>query len=336
MTPSINDLRHIVENTLVPHSAFVEASTRIEQCMRYAIDSPEPICLAIVGESRTGKSRVLEEYWSMHPPYRAEEGLIVPVLSIKTPSKPTVKGMVEYMLQKMGDPRFDSGTENAKTIRLKRLMKNAQTHQLFLDEFQHFYDKGLRSVMHHIADWLKILVDDSKVGLIVSGLPSCMAVLEQNEQLAGRFSAPVVMPRFDWANAQHREEFVGILGAFQNSIGQHFDIPRLDQEEMAFRCYCATGGLIGYLSKFLRQVVWNAVDSKKKVITLNDLRLAHKISIWDREIASKSINPFAKQFSSTYSEELLIGAREIGRPIAPISKSRTRNSSPRNNQLAKA
>lgn len=325
----MDSLRHIVENTLVPHSAFVEASTRIEQCMRYAVDSPEPVCLAIVGESRTGKTRVLEEYASKYSPVRTKEGLSIPILAVKSPSKPTVKGMAELMLQIMGDPRFDSGTENAKTIRLKRLMKNAGTYQIVLDEFQHFYDKGLRGVMHHMADWLKILVDDTKAALIVSGLPSCMAVLEQNEQLAGRFFAPVVMPRFDWTNAEHREEFMGILGAFQESIGSHFDIPRLDHEEMGFRCYCATGGLIGYLSKFLRSAVWNAIDTNKKIITLDDFRLAHKSAVWSCEQISNNLSPFSRKFEATFAEELIAQAREIGLPRTQVAVSRSKNSTPR-------
>jgi len=325
----MNNTKDLIAHTLVPHSAFLEASARVEQCMRYAIDSPEPICLAIIGESRTGKSRVIEEHCAKFPSYRTEEGLIVPILEVKTPSKPTVKGMVEYMLQKMGDPRFDRGTEIAKTIRLKKLMKNAGTNQIVLDEFQHFYDKGLRGVMHHIADWLKILVDDTKVALLVSGLPSCMAVLEQNEQLAGRFFAPVVMPRFDWSNASQREEFIGILGAFQDSLGHHFDIPRLDNEEMAFRCYCASGGLIGYLCNIFRQAVWSAIDEGRATIDLDNLRVAHIAAIWTFGSTSHSLSPFCRKFQGTFSEELIAQAREIGLPRAAVSMARSRNATAR-------
>lgn len=325
----MGSIRNLIEHTLVPHTAFMNASSRIEQCMRYAVDSPEPICLAIVGESRTGKSRVIEEHCAKFPRHRTEEGLIVPILNVMTPSKPTVKGMVEHMLQKMGDPRFDRGTEIAKTIRLKRLMSNAGTIQIVLDEFQHFYDKGLRGVMHHMADWLKILVSDTKVALLVSGLPSCMAVLEQNEQLAGRFFAPVVMPRFDWQNTQHREEFIGILGAFQDSIGLHFDIPRLDHEEVAFRCYCASGGLMGYLINFLRQAVWNAIDANKKIITLDDLMVAHIASVWSSEETPNSLSPFSRKFQVTFSEELLTRAREIGQPRTPVRVPRSGNRIPK-------
>ena len=324
----MNDLRCIVEHTLVPHAAFAEANARIEQCIRYAVNSSEPIFLAIVGESRTGKSRLLEEHCSRYPTTRTKEGSIVPILSIKTPSKPTVKGMVGLMLEEMGDQRFDFGTENAKTIRLKTLMRNAGTIMIVLDEFQHFHDKGLHAVMHHMADWLKILADDTKAAVAVSGLESCLAVLEQNEQLAGRFLAPVVMPRFDWANTDHRAEFVAILATFYRSIALHFDMPNIGEEEMAFRCYCATGGLIGYLSKFLRQAVWNAIDSNKKKITLSDLRTAHQASVWNREGTLGSLSPFSNRFEVAFSDELLAKAREIGQLSSSIIVPRSKKLGP--------
>jgi len=320
----MNNLRHIVENTLVPHSAYIEASTRIAQCMKYSVDSPEAVCIALIGQSRTGKSRVLEEFCSQYMAVRTNEGLSIPILTVKTPSKPTVKGLVEIMLRAMGDPRCDSGTENAKTNRLKVLMKNAGTLMVIIDEFQHFYDKGLHAVMHHVADWLKILVDDTKCALVVAGLPSCSAVLDQNEQLAGRFFAPIILPRFNWENSDHREEFIGILGAFQDSIGQHFDIPRLDQDEMAFRCYCATGGLIGYLSYFLRHAVWNAIDANSKVISLKDLGVAQSASVWVSEGIVRGINPFSSKFQIASSAEHLLKAQEIGRPSPPIPVRRAR------------
>src|SRR5690554_3812150 len=143
----MNNVRNIVENTLVPHTAFERARTRLEQCFDYAQTASEPICIALVGESRTGKSRVLEECYASHPSIRDSEGLNTPILRVKTPSKPTVKGLAELMLRAMGDPRFDAGTENAKTIRLQTLMEHSNTRMVMIDEFQHFYDKGSHKVM---------------------------------------------------------------------------------------------------------------------------------------------------------------------------------------------
>ena len=320
----MDERQRIIENTLVPHTAFNEALVRMTQCFKYANGSTEPICTAIVGEARTGKTRVMEEFRLIHPIVRHNEGLYVPILYVKTPSKPTVKSLVELLLQALKDPKFHIGTENNKTMRLFMLMQRTGTRMIMIDEFQHFYDKGLRAVMHHVADWLKIFVDDSKISLVVGGLPSCQAVLDQNEQLAGRFLSRVEMPRFDWNNLEHRAEFMDILEAFQESIGKYFDLPNLDSDEMAFRCYCATGGLMGYLTKFLRQLVWDAIDEDRKIISLDNFEAAHCASVWDTNKISGVANPFSKFFKLSPSPETLEKISLIGKAVVESSAPRWR------------
>lgn len=319
------NLRTIIETTLIPHTAFENALLRLEQCFNYANGTLEPICIALVGESRTGKSRALEECFLRHPRVRQLAGLNNPILRVKIPSKPTVKGLAELMLRALGDPKAHTGSENTKTMRLQSMMASTGVLMVMLDEFQHFYDKGSHKVMHHVADWLKILVEDAKVALIVAGLPSCRAVIDQNEQLAGRFLSPLFMPRFDWLNSSDREEFIAILGAFQESMGQHFDLPVLDGPEMAFRCYCGTGGLIGYLSKFLRQAVWNALDADTKIITLSELLQAHDQSVWAKDGPIGLPNPFDKSFSTSVTDDLVARIKRIGTPVeaGPVLRRRT-------------
>lgn len=317
--------RTIVESTLVPHTAFEEATQRLEQCFSYADGASEPICIAVVGESRTGKSRALEECFMRHPQFRNRDGLTTPILRVKTPSKPTVKSLVELMLRALKDPKAHVGSENTKTARLLTLMSESGVKMVMIDEFQHFYDKGSHKVMHHVADWLKILVDDAKVALVVAGLPTCRAVIDQNEQLAGRFLSPVYMPRFDWHDAEQREEFIAILGAFQESIGETFELPDFTGDEMAFRFYCGTGGLIGYLSKFLRQAVWNAIDSNSKLIDLPALLHAHSLSVWAKDGPTGLPSPFDRRFSTTVTDDLLARVTKIGVPAEEVRLPRSRS-----------
>ena len=93
-----------VDQILVPHLVFNKAKERIETHLMAAQHYHEPICIAIIGDSRAGKSRLLECVTKEHPKTRTAEGAIIPVLSIKTPAKPTVKGLVEIMLREIGDP----------------------------------------------------------------------------------------------------------------------------------------------------------------------------------------------------------------------------------------
>lgn len=319
----MSSLKNIVETTLVPHTAFADALERIEQCFRYSDGSSEPICLALIGESRAGKSRALEEGECKHPRMRTADGLEVPILKVKTPSKPTVKGLAEVMLRTLGDPKWASrGTENEKTNRLQTLMQNTGTKMVMIDEFQHVYDKGSQKVAHHVADWLKILVDDCHVALVVAGLKTCTAILDQNEQLAGRFLSPVHIPRFNWLDDDDRSEFIAILSAFHESIGAHFDLPRLDNEDMAFRCYCAAGGLIGHITKTLRQSVWDALDKGTRVIRLEELERAHSLAVWEKHGLTDIKSPFCRTFSLEPTLDLVakvqtIGTRSEGNCITP-------------------
>lgn len=302
---------NLVDQILVPHTALQEAMARIGQCYQAAQASTEPICIALIGESRTGKSRVLEDFESKYPKIRFDDGLRVPILRVRTPSSPSAKGLAEVTLRALGDPSAGKGTETNMTARLIGLLKATETKMIMIDEFQHFYDKQSHKVMHHVADWLKLVVDESQVALVVSGLPSCQAVLNQNEQLAGRFLAPIHMPRFDWRNGNLREEFIAILGAFQEGLSE-YDFPKLDSDTMAFRFYCATGGLMGYVAKILRQAIWNAIDADTKVITIEALARAHFLSVYADEKAGDLPLAFDRSFIVTPTETLLQRVQLIG------------------------
>lgn len=316
----------LVEQIFVPHTAVENAISRIDQCYKATETSSEPICIALIGPTRSGKSRALEYKAKKHPKTRLDDGLRVPILSVRTPSNPTTKGLAEVMLRAIGDPNPGKGSETNMTNRLITLLGVAETRMMMVDEFQHFYDKKSHKVMHHVADWLKLVVDESHVALVVSGLPSCQAVLNQNEQLAGRFMSPIQMPRFDWINQDLRDEFIGILGCFQEGLA-HFDMPQLNNDEMAFRFYCASGGLIGYVAKILRQAVWNAIDANRNNISLDDLSTAHMMSVYVDEKSKDLPLSFNREFSVQVNEVLLQRVNAIGTTspeVFPKRESQTR------------
>ena len=307
-----------LDGILVHHSKFEEAIRRIEQCYTYAQQPSEPVCMALIGESRTGKSRALETYLLKHPPTRLSDGMHVPILLVKAPSRPTVKGLAEVMLDKLSAPDPEHGTENERTRRLKVLMQGTQTRMIMIDEFQHFYDKGTKLIIHHVTDWLKILVDDLKCALVVAGLPSCRIVIDQNEQLAGRFLAPVHLSRFRWNDSGEREDFRAILREFHDDLRHKFRIPEFHSEGMAFRFWCATGGLIGYVTKLLRTAVCNAADEKRREITLEHLNRAHEQSMWLEPGGQEIPKAFDRSFKLEMTSNVVQQALHIGTVVTPL------------------
>jgi hypothetical protein len=317
---AINDL---VASTLVPHTAFNIARAQVEQAFKYASGAAEPTCIALIGESRTGKSRVLEDVFNDHRKLRKPEGSKVPILHVYTPSKPSVKSLAGLLLKTIGDPHWDKDSENTKTARLMTLMAAAETKMMMIDEFQHFQDKGTAKIAHHVADWLKVLVDECSLSLVVAGIPTCREVINCNEQLAGRFNAPILMPRFNWGVEENREEFMAIMGAFHSSLSQHFELPELDTEEMSFRFWMATGGLIGYLTHLLRKAVRNAIDNNSRDIGMEQFAIARQQALWQANPDNLIINPFDRAFPQCNSAMINIGL-QIGTQNNTAIKTRKR------------
>lgn len=307
----INTKKVGVDSILVPHAIYQSAYDRIEQQIEADKRYSEPTCLALLGESRSGKSRLIKSLAQNYPEQVTKEGKHVPLLRIETPAKPTVKGLVETMLYTLGDPMWAKrGSEVEKTQRLYEILKRTKTHAIVIDEFQHFYDKASHKVQHHLSDWLKIFVDRTGLCVIVVGLKNAMAVINQNQQLRGRFHAPIQMRRFEWTDKADQRDFRACLNAYQQALSR-YDMPDLAHNEMALRFYCATGGLIGYVAKIMQEVCSTADRKSSKAIRLKDFASAFDVVIWDHGMF-KLNNPFDSDFGKVNNQGFLDQAHRIG------------------------
>ena len=230
----LKNLKKKLASIVIRHHAVDEGLDRLERAFLRASGGVDFRGVAIVGESGTGKTRLLSHFANMHPRLRTPQGLEVPVLMLPVPAKPTPKGLVETILAELGDPIPEKGTERSKTDRVITLFRAARVKMLLLDEFQHFVDQGTDRVQHHVADWLKTLIDRANVALGISGLLRCLAVMEKNDQLKRRLQAPVHLPKFDWTDPGDRDEFRSVLAALQSQMNP-LRVPDLSSQEMSFR-----------------------------------------------------------------------------------------------------
>jgi hypothetical protein len=308
----------LFDNVTIPHDAFIAAEERLQEMWEYIeAGGLEPGGFALMGDSRTGKSLIADRFVTAHPPTRTEDGIEVPVVLANVPGNPSVKGLAGVLLNKLGAHDKPGDSETFKTIKLIRLFKECKVRILYLEEFQHFADRGGKKTHTAVTDWLKNFIGETKVGLVISGLPHLQTVIRADPQLPGRFEAPVYVPRFHWENATLQDQWRNIVKAFDKVIRAHFDLPRLASTDLSFRLYLATGGLIGYLKLTLRRAVFNAIRKKLKVITLQDLCAAHIQAIWREQLDAKHAtgeSPLSPDFDATPSKELLAAARAIGEP----------------------
>jgi hypothetical protein len=298
-----------LDNALLNHRSFTRALACVDQVARVAKRYSDAEVGVLLGESRAGKTRVLEIVEGKWPESRENGQAIMPILRIKISRKPTTKGVITQLLEKLGDPFYNSrGTETVKLLALMSYLKKLQVRVIMLDEFQHFVsERG--DINFEIADLFKLIVDEAKVSLVLAGLPEARSVIDANEQLAGRSLNPVYLGRFNWMNDKSRAEFIQVVVGYANALAP-LAFPDFNNEEWGFRWYCATGGLIGYVAKIFRTIVNFLAQSNRSSISLQDLELAHEYAVYTR--SAPTIRPFSENFNPVVSAESLSHAKSVG------------------------
>lgn len=299
----------LVKRIIVPHAAYDAVNQQLDQLYHFAQLGSAGEGLAILGESRTGKSTLLEQFEEKHPAVRNQNGMHIEALRVSVPVAPTTRMLASEMLFAFHAPDWDQGNVRQMTRRLTVLIEKCGTRIVIIDEFNHFYDRGRNKIMFNVADWLKQLIEETHTTLVISGLPTCEMIISSNEQLAGRFLAPIHLPRFDWSDSYMREQFKGIISTFHQSLASLYQIPAFS-EDMAFRFYCATGGLIGYVGNLLSQAERNAIYRHQDSISLADLHTAHMEAVWKKEVIIGLPLPFLPDFAFGEVDASLV--RRIG------------------------
>lgn len=314
-TNSVGIDRRMVNDIVIKHDVFNRMLTRMEALWRDA-QARIPIVAPFIGETGTGKTTAIRSFEMQHPPRRTPDGLIIPILVVNTPSKPTPRSLGERMLRALGDPRPTSGSASAKLDRIVQNLGDAQVRAIALDDLHHFVDKRQQIALFEASDYLKELLISYDVVLLCFGLPECELVIQSNEQLKTRSKAVFELQRFDWMDKASQDQFVAVLAAFQRSIS-NFELPDLASRDLSIRMYLATGGLIRYVSAILSKAIRNAIDGAATKIRLEDLAAA-----WSEEVVgarSEYADPFARSFALNDLPTKIAKAKTLGcrapRPI---------------------
>ncbi|RKT25623.1 TniB protein [Paraburkholderia sp. RAU2J] len=284
-----------VRETLIEHPAFAYGISAIRRCHRMGrFGLQEPGCLIITGVSGSGKSTLRKEYGKHHPRRETENGTIIPVLHLELPAKPTIKNVAERILLALGDPLFARGTAIDMTQRIVMLFKNCQLELVILDEFQHFIDHSSEKIETAVADWLKSLINETKVPFVLMGLRRCRRILQSNEQLRRRFSRQISLEPFSIADKRSRRIFDGLLRTIYGILPVPC-VPELtgggaSVEQMHY----ATFGLIGYVMTLVAAAVEIVIEDGRAAIDRGVLSRAFSDAIWPEGVGR--LNPFHPSF----------------------------------------
>jgi hypothetical protein len=329
---------HTFLNVTIPHAASTKVTERIELLAAAKDKREDPYCVALTGPAGAGKTFTLDALYEKNSSYETPEGTVHPWLKVTAPAVPTIKNLAAAIVTAL-DPGAScrTSTESQITDRITRLLEECQTDVIWIDDFQHLYDRQNEKFFFDASNWLKNLIETKKNNktkrmLIVSGLDDAMKVINHNTQLRRRFRAKLALPCFSWSDKEQRKEFSACLFGFLEHLKSQFTLRHLDDAAFFFRCYCATGGLIGYLKRLFQEVVLSAYVCKKSAIGIEDFDLAYDLYLCSsQELQNIDYRPFSQEFNPIPTEQLLTLARLIGtppdRPVATVRRKAPRGAS---------
>ena len=305
----LSKYRDIVTSIRIDHEAFSLIREEVGFAYENALDNGLPICLLIVGESRTGKSCVVKQVIDTYSPRSMGNKS---VLYAVAPPKATLKSLLEALLKGLGDPFWSRGSESNMTQRLYTLLENVSCRMIILDEFQHLCDKGQAKRLNILADWLKVLLEGNRWGLVAVGMPESTSIVNRHPQLAGRFEPPLRMPTFDWKEKNSRLQFKGILKRFRTDLSP-FETPPLEDDEVAFRMFLAAAGRVGLVAKLLDRAVKDAIRDGRVQIRLSDLHAAYERAIWASSWFPVEGGPFLADLAAISGQNVMQAVMEYAK-----------------------
>ena len=273
----IEDRLQLVESLYIHFPRNEAALKSIHACHTHAKRSNESEGILIQGKTGAGKTTLVELYMKPYPRTHTPEKTIVPVLYTRVPVPATCKSLVSELLTAIGDPAAEKGSQVSQTLRLKRYLKACCVELLILDEFQHFQDRDSHRVLRTVSDWLKLLMDETGIPIVLVGLPYSHTILDAdgNEQLQRRFGGRVELEAFRYSTSKERQDF----RRFLNVIDENLPLAEksdLADPSTALCIFEATNGVIGNVMKLIRHATGFALESNREKLTLEILGLAYE------------------------------------------------------------
>jgi hypothetical protein len=291
LVPDTIEAKMELLNTIyICYPRFKEVLGAFDYCHHFSSCQDEPECLFLTGETGVGKTTIYRTYANRYPRKVTREKTIVPILDVTIPAPATVKTVVTKMLWKLGDPAYERGTIGIQTIRLINLLKNCGVELIILDEFQHFIDRDSAKVLQTVANWLKTLILDTNLPIILIGLPEAEQIfkLKSLSQLSRRFAHRCYLHPFTWDD-DHGLEFRTFLHLLELELPLR-ELSHLSDEDMALRFYYASDGIVAYIMKLIRYGTYLALSQNYEQLNLNIL--AHAFEQYIRMNLSARANPF--------------------------------------------
>ena len=316
----------LARKLIVLHPRFRDAVGLLERCHQTFSQPGEPACGALLGASGVGKTSVVEHYFKLHPPQETEAGTKRPVLKVTLQPDARPKGIAADILLALGDPAWSSGTVQTLTNRATKLLARCGVELIVFDEFHHLFDMERARVMTKAAQWLKVLIVNTRIPVVVCGMPEAEHVLRA-EHTERRFKERLALRCFTWRTPAGRAEFGGMLKRLDGALPLA-ESSGLAESENAGRFYLACRGIPDYLMTLVRGGLAEALTRGCERIEIADLARVFERRLAHQRVLAEQTNPFIGPFDGSALDRIQASdeIRSTGAGLSPRAARRCERS----------
>lgn len=302
MTPA-QQLRRDIETCELPHPMFVEHLTALKQRINDALDGFAPKITRVPGPSGVGKSSLISTLSRDYPETRIDGRRYIPVLVVEVPQSATAKLLPKSVLRALGLQGTGSMTAGALFDLMVTQLRIAGTRVIIFDEISHLVDEGSRVPPRAASDWLKSLTDTLDLTLILFGIPRLERLFAANEQLRRRASPARNFFPYDASDTQEMSSYFSCVINYARLFEAAGYPISVNNRVLTQQSYLLTGGLIGVLADFMRELASLMANEAPRAITYADCQRAleevshagspHKLAFQDSANEDVGVEPAA-------------------------------------------
>lgn len=302
MTPA-QQLRKDIETCELPHAMFQELLTTLRRRVDDALEGFSAKLVRVPGPSGVGKSSLIANLARGYPETKDEGRRHVPVLVVEVPNAATAKLLPKSVLGALGIQVRGSMTAGAMFDQMIQQLRLARTQVIIFDEISHLVDEGSRVPPRAASDWLKALADALNITLILFGIPRLERLFTANEQLRRRSCPAMNFRPYDATDSAEMRAYNACVANYSrlfSAAGYPIEVP---PRVLTQQCYLLTGGLIGVLADFMRELANTAANDRPRAMTYADCQRAcaqvshagspHRPAFQDSDLNDTSVAPAA-------------------------------------------
>lgn len=263
------DVALSIDRIRINHTRFMSAMDGVARVIQVGNHTKQPVGVTVVAPAGSGKSLLIDCVrnnvcdW----PFLRRSGVLVASLK-ESPSVAQIQGDLLECFHYAVPTRSVRSTNNAMFNVLTRAIAQHSIQLIALDEFQHVFLARQNDVRASVGDWLKRLMTETCVPVLLAGTEMLRTIEEADPQLSSRIAAIFTLPSFE-----NDSDWIGLLSAFA-SASKDIDLSILPTK-LATPMFKATRGNLRELKWLVKEAAMCAVDANVDVVGRDHFREAH-------------------------------------------------------------